>query len=246
MANKFDHLTATERGSAPTTPDTSDWRLYFKSDGLYVVDDAGTETGPLSDGGGATWAQVVDESGSTFTNWTSIAGTWSSNGTIISDTNTGAAHHGAYYNSPITMPNLCVAQADIRLPSSGQNAGDIWAGIALMSTSLSNAHGPRVLLSRQSGSFDYIDTYDGTTNRVAQLAGNGLSLDTWYTLRIVVIGVVVSVWLDGTYKYSATALDASDATALRNRVDRLVLVNYQAKVDYRNVKVWTQAGSLPA
>lgn len=62
MANKFDHLTATERASAPSTPDTGDWRLYFKSDGLYVVDDAGTETGPFGPGGSAStdFAYVVE------------------------------------------------------------------------------------------------------------------------------------------------------------------------------------------
>lgn len=42
----------TERGSAPSTPSTSDWKFYFKSDGLYVLDDGGAETGPLGTGGG--------------------------------------------------------------------------------------------------------------------------------------------------------------------------------------------------
>lgn len=41
-----------EQGSAPTTPGTGLWKIYFKSDGLYIVDDAGTETGPLGTGGG--------------------------------------------------------------------------------------------------------------------------------------------------------------------------------------------------
>jgi hypothetical protein len=65
MANKFDHLTATERGSAPATPATSDWGLYFKSDGLYVIDDAGTEIGPLGTGdgggGGGTGTALIEE-----------------------------------------------------------------------------------------------------------------------------------------------------------------------------------------
>ena len=34
-------------GSAPATPAANDWRLYFKTDGLYYKDDAGAETGPL-------------------------------------------------------------------------------------------------------------------------------------------------------------------------------------------------------
>lgn len=39
-----------ERASDPSTPSTGDWGLYFKSDGLYVIDDAGATTGPLSTG----------------------------------------------------------------------------------------------------------------------------------------------------------------------------------------------------
>lgn len=40
---KFDEL-----GAAPSTPSTGDWKLYFKSTGLFVVDDAGVEYGPYS------------------------------------------------------------------------------------------------------------------------------------------------------------------------------------------------------
>lgn len=59
MANKFAHLTATERAAAPTTPATGDWRVYFKSGGLYVVDDAGVETGPLGVGGGGSTTELL-------------------------------------------------------------------------------------------------------------------------------------------------------------------------------------------
>lgn len=44
-AIKFDEL-----ASAPSTPATNDWKLYFKTGGLYVVDDAGTEYGPIQAG----------------------------------------------------------------------------------------------------------------------------------------------------------------------------------------------------
>lgn len=51
-----------EQDDAPTTPASGFWRAYFKSDGLYIVDDAGTETGPLAvagvGGGGITSAYV--------------------------------------------------------------------------------------------------------------------------------------------------------------------------------------------
>ena len=35
-------------------PDTNNWKISFKPDGMYIVDDAGNEIGPLgSSGGGA-------------------------------------------------------------------------------------------------------------------------------------------------------------------------------------------------
>ena len=51
-----------ERGSAAATPETGGWKLYFKSDGFYVMDDAGVETGPMGSGGGSALT-VTDESG---------------------------------------------------------------------------------------------------------------------------------------------------------------------------------------
>lgn len=46
------YLISDELASAPTTPPTNSWALYFKSDGLYHVDDTGAEVGPLGSGGG--------------------------------------------------------------------------------------------------------------------------------------------------------------------------------------------------
>lgn len=37
-----------EQADAPATPGSADWKLYFKADGLYYIDDEGTETGPLA------------------------------------------------------------------------------------------------------------------------------------------------------------------------------------------------------
>lgn len=50
----------TEQAAAPATPGTGLWRAYFKSDGLYVKDDAGTESGPLSPAiGGGKYSAFV-------------------------------------------------------------------------------------------------------------------------------------------------------------------------------------------
>ncbi len=51
-----------EQGAAPSTPVTGVWGLYFKSDGLYHVDDAGAEVGPLGVGGGGLSTSVSQTS----------------------------------------------------------------------------------------------------------------------------------------------------------------------------------------
>lgn len=37
-----------QEGSAPSTPASTKWRLYFKTNGLFMKDDAGVETGPFA------------------------------------------------------------------------------------------------------------------------------------------------------------------------------------------------------
>lgn len=51
--NEFPSVLFDEQPSNVSTPATGFWRAFFKSDGLYVIDDAGAVTGPLAAGGGA-------------------------------------------------------------------------------------------------------------------------------------------------------------------------------------------------
>lgn len=37
-----------EQGSAPDNPATGNWKIFFKSDGLYILEDDGTEHGPFN------------------------------------------------------------------------------------------------------------------------------------------------------------------------------------------------------
>lgn len=51
--NEFPSVLLDEQASAPTTPASGFWRLYAKATGLFMVDDAGGETGPFSTGAGS-------------------------------------------------------------------------------------------------------------------------------------------------------------------------------------------------
>lgn len=49
-----------QEGSAPATPASTKWRLYFKTTGLFHKDDAGAEVGPLAAAGGiGTWTDYT-------------------------------------------------------------------------------------------------------------------------------------------------------------------------------------------
>lgn len=51
-----------EQASAPANPATGNWKIYFKADGLYLLEDNGTEHGPFSAGsvGSATGSIGVE------------------------------------------------------------------------------------------------------------------------------------------------------------------------------------------
>lgn len=53
-AAEIDSLLFAEQGSNPATPASGFGRLFVKSDGLYLIDDAGTVTGPFGSSGGGT------------------------------------------------------------------------------------------------------------------------------------------------------------------------------------------------
>lgn len=41
-------LIMTEEASTPSTPSSNKWKFYFKSDGIYYLDDTGAEIGPIT------------------------------------------------------------------------------------------------------------------------------------------------------------------------------------------------------
>jgi len=89
--NEFPSVLFDEQGSNPSTPGSGLWRAYFKSDGLYIIDDAGAVTGPLGTGGGGggnvpTWVDLLDTPASgdasddefddsSLTGWTLVSAT---------------------------------------------------------------------------------------------------------------------------------------------------------------------------
>ena len=74
--NEFPSVLFGELADTPTTPDAGNWRLFTKADGLYLVDDAGSVTGPFvaSSDGYTEGARVRNDANIAIANgaWTSV------------------------------------------------------------------------------------------------------------------------------------------------------------------------------
>lgn len=187
-------------------------------------------------GGSGGWEQVVDEDGTSFTNWSGTSGTWSSDGTIIKNTDTADSVHYARLTTPKITNGGFVYQAEIRLPSSGQGATPNFAGLVIGASAAMASPAGFVLVKDTTSRIDGYRFGGGTIVQVN--LGTTLAADTWYTLRLVTFGVTTSFFLGGTLI----------GTASRSGIDTdfgsIGLFSQRCISHYRNIKAWTL--TLPA
>lgn len=199
MANKFTYLTATEQGSAPATPGTGEWRFYFKSDGLYIVDDAGTETGPFGVPGDVSTVveDVRNESGGTLTAGTPVYASGFNVGADLVEVSEADASAGA------TMPCLGIVQSDIANAATGQV---VVIGIIESLDTSAYSVGDLLYVSETAGALtDTKPTGSALVQRVAEVVRSNASTG--------------AVWvnLEQTTEtgFAATLLDDGDAATAR-------------------------------
>lgn len=171
--------------------------------------------------GTISWSQVINESGASFTNWTGVSGTWSSDGTVIKQTNTSATARYAIYN-PKVVTSLIVFEAEIQLRSSGA----LRLGGILVGVNSSGVGGADIRLDEGN---DLIQLENSST--VILSISATIAVNTWYKVRVVKSGIDISVYLDGTLKATAAVTSGADVTYVG-------LYSYQAEVWYRNIKAW--------
>jgi hypothetical protein len=73
--NEFPSILLDDQGSAPATPASGFSRIFSKSDGLYIVDDAGGVTGPMAASGAGAWSSFTPALTGSTTNPTIVNGT---------------------------------------------------------------------------------------------------------------------------------------------------------------------------
>jgi len=202
--------------------------------------DAANVFATMADVGGSSgsWTQIANESGASFANFTGINGTWSSNGTEIIQTNTATAPAGAKFNTPIPHGYGFIGEVEVFFPSSGQASPSLNYGCLLFAwPGVSASSAPCVIVD-----------FGGDFVRIQLLAGSAMAdyattinLDTWYKLRAVLTGGLLSVYLDGTLKgtVALTLANASVATTIG-------LATYVAHAKFRNFKAWVRSADQPA
>lgn len=185
-------------------------------------------------GSGAAWTQVVDESGSSLANWTSVAGTWAVDaGGYIKQTNAAAAYYALKLSARVTGGAKLVAEAEMRFPTGATAGARAFLGLYSNGT--------------VSGSVDpYAGLQNDATNALywqrgtaATLAGAfARALDTWYTVRVAIDGPWVTTSIDGVAQRTVNMAGAAGPTLQ----DAFILATYGGAVHYRNIKAWRLDG----
>lgn len=208
-----------------TTAETDD-TLVLAPDGAGGVE----WVTPTAGGGG--WDLVVDEDGTTFTNFTSISGTWASTGSIIQNTD-GSGEKFCYYNVKQATA-LMIVQCEVRFPSA--EAGTSFVGVTMGGTI--GAPNLSVMISRTTTNINV----NRVGTAILKTITNPTTFvnDVWYTLRVLLSGNSCSVWIDTLFASSVVnmAMTPSEDGA------RVGLGTDSSQGDYRNFKVWTP--TMPA
>lgn len=162
MATTTEHIDYTERGSAPTTPATGHWRVFTKSDGLYIVDDAGTVTGPFVSN---TSAAVPSAHGCKVTRDTSDQSVGNNTFTAVqynaTDTlDTDAMHDPASNNTRVTIPSISGVTTGLwRFTASGYTSATALRADVKLRKGGSTDYRVYVGCTGPSGAFSYFGTW---------------------------------------------------------------------------------------
>jgi hypothetical protein len=215
------------------SPSVAATKLVMPNATLGVVGTVATYT--PSGGGTVDWAQDISESGASFANFTANTGTWASSGTVITQTDAGAAHKRARHNTKVILGLPLIVEVEVKITSGTGVAGfligyDGAAGTGGVGVSIDDANNR---IQVESGAIAVRD--------IAMTAT--IATNTFYKLRAYVNGSHISIVLDGTLLGSAYVSDVGGSTDPQQYIG---LWSWTAAAEFRNFKVWTLSTGAPA
>lgn len=206
--------------------------------GSPTAGDLWLDTDEVAQSGTSVWTQVFNIVGTeAMTGWTAMSGVWAPNGAGYWEITTLASPGVLRYTSRINMTAM-ILEAEVWNPSGG--SGSTRIGISQRNESDYN-YQPLVYTSLPAGT-NTSGAGIATAYNAVQEFGNtpGTAFDTWTKLRGVFIGPKVTAYVDGVCRGSAYA--GADYRGAHS----FCLWAQDGKARYRNIKLWTMTGGIPA
>jgi hypothetical protein len=182
------------------------------------------------------WALGINESGTSFANFTAGSGTWASDGTTINQTDTAESFRMARHNTKLGLGYGAVVEVEVYFSAAGQGGGGFNYAAILLGTDGSTNGAAAVILDRANGLMRW-QLFGATDIRTVATT---VAADTWYTLRAVANGNRITGYKDGTL-IGTTLVAATNPTA----IDYVGLGTYASTVKFRNFKAWTLTTGAP-
>ena len=199
----------------------------------------------------AMWNEIVNESGSSLANWTQTMGAWSVASGDLQFTSGQGATGLLRFTAPVAQSAL-VLEADINISSSGPSPGTLYMGASYVGLlfnwdgNVNNGpgYGAGAFLYTQKRSLPTDGAvYTEQPNFQVQgpFSAFPFNFDTFYTLRVVAIGNVMDIYVNGMYQETAyrTIYDPGTTPNVLPRYIGIRVTNCVA--DLRNIHLYTMA-----
>jgi hypothetical protein len=214
------------------------------TDGNVAVFNGGSGK-QVRDGGSFTaWTTVINDPGISLANWTQASGSWS----VVSSAfqvNTGATTTRFLNWTPRIAQSALIFEADVNMSSAGGFGADNRIGFNL--NAQSTGAGGMLAVLRSTGALTpastgtiYTEQPQGATAGAAGLTFL-FNLNQYYRLRVVAIGSVMDIYVDGVYKYTLFRNPAPAGTGVEQAY--VFLYAYNCIANFKNIKMY--AVTLP-
>lgn len=206
--------------------DTGTMYLYYSSESTWVGISGGNGVGVLG------WTTLVNETGASYANWTTDAGTWSSTGSVIQATDETATPQAAHHATTFTGADSLEIEADVKILSSPDVYDPSHAGLRLDDGN-GSAYEAVFFISEDGGAWTWKwgyttggDAYSFTLSSTL----SGGAADTWFNLKARMVGAYVALFVDDTFVALA---EPPGSTAFT----RVGLHGRGVSAQYRNIQV---------
>lgn len=186
------------------------------------------------------WNTVINEDGTSLASWTQTSGSWSVVSSAFHIATGATTVRQLRWTSRIAQSAM-MFEADVNINSGGGFAADNRVGFTINHSS--SISGGSLIVLRSTGALTpastgviMIEQPGGTTAGPTGLT-NLFSLDTFYKLKVVAIGPVMDIYVDGVFKYSL--LHKIDPASPVIEYGYVSLYAYNCNADFKNIKMWT-------